>query len=217
MDFFCEGPWFFRQTNDVVYPNQDISKEIVLASRRLRLEMMQRICGDDASEGLIRAYDYLTGISCHSISAMRELLGGSPRRIVSAHISPSGNQLTVIFDYADFNVVYEYLIDDNARFEAGFDVYSRDKMLRLRYDTPYIRNLPMVVELHESSKNDSKRVTHGPFYKDSFENELETFHAVITRGVPNKTSLSDSLADFLIFEEIVGHLAMYEKKDSDYI
>ncbi len=35
-DFFCEGPWFFRQTSEVVRPDRDIPPETAAASRKLR-------------------------------------------------------------------------------------------------------------------------------------------------------------------------------------
>lgn len=204
-DFFCEGPWYFRQTSDVAYP-KDISQEALAKSKSLRLEMKRKACGEGASDALLQAYDFLTGVSCHSISAMRELLGGPPHRIVGAQISPTGNQLTAMFDYGSYCVTYEYLIDDLARFEAGFDVYSSNKRLLLRYDTPYVRNLPMSIEVQESSKSSNISTSHGPFYKDAFEIELQAFHESVTRGAPVKTSLADSLADFSIFDGIIGCL-----------
>ena len=205
-DFFCEGPWFYRQTGEVVRPDRDIPPEVATASRKLREDMMRSACGEDATPALLLAYEYLTGVACHSTSAMRDLLGGGPKRVTGAQISPRGDQLTALFDYGDFPVVYEYLIDDIARFDAGLDLYARRKRMRLLYDTPYIRNLPMRLEIQESTDDANAWTASGPYYKDAFEAELEALHAAITRGGENRTPPSDSLADFDIFEAIIAHL-----------
>jgi myo-inositol 2-dehydrogenase/D-chiro-inositol 1-dehydrogenase len=205
-DFFCEGPWFFRQTSDVIRPERDIPPEVSAASRRLREAMMRSACGDGASPALLLAWEYLTGVACHSTSAMRDLLSGVPKRVAGAQISPRGDQLTALLDYGDYPVVYEYLIDDIARFDAGLDLYAKRSRMRLLYDTPYIRNLPMRLEIQESTETANAWTILGPFYKDPFEAELEALHDVIVHGGENRTPVSDSLADFDIFEAIIAHL-----------
>ena len=96
--------------------------------------------------------------------------------------------------------------DDIARFDAGLDLYARRKRMRLLYDTPYIRNLPMRLEIQESTDDANAWTASGPYYKDAFEVELEALHAAITRSGENRTPPSDSLADFDIFEAIIAHL-----------
>jgi len=167
---------------------------------------MISVCGGAASPALLLAYEYLTGVSSHSISAMRDLLGGDPRKVTGAQMSPRGDQLTATFDYGDFGVVYEYLIDDLARFDAGIDLYARRQRMRLRYATPYVRNLPMTLDIQESTDDSNAWTVLGPYHKDPFDAELEAFHASIVKGEENRTPLSDSLADFHIFEEIIAKL-----------
>ena len=167
---------------------------------------MRSACGDGASPALLLAWEYLTGVSSHSISAMRDLLGGVPERVTGAQLSPRGDQLTALLDYGDYPVVYEYLIDDIARFDAGLDLYAKRSRMRLLYDTPYIRNLPMRLEIQESTADANAWAILGPYYKDPFEAELEALHAAIVRGGENRTPVSDSLADFDIFEAIIAHL-----------
>jgi len=205
-DQFCEGPWYFRQTSDVVYPNGDIPTDVATASKKLRHDMMMSVCGEAASPAHLLAYEYLTGVSSHSFSAMRDLLGSVPRSVTGAQMSPHGDQLTVTFDYGDYGVVYEYLIDDLARFDAGIDLYARRQRLRLRYATPYIRDLPMKLEIQESTDDSNTWTVLGPFHKDPFDAELEAFHASIVKGEENRTPPSDSLADFVIIEEIIANV-----------
>ena len=78
--------------------------------------------------------------------------------------------------------------------------------MHLLYDTPYIRNLPMRLEIQESSGDANAWTASGPHSKDAFEVELEPRHAAITTGSENRTPVSDSLADFDIFEAIIAHL-----------
>ena len=78
--------------------------------------------------------------------------------------------------------------------------------MRLLYDTPYVRNLPMRLETQESTDDANAWAVSGPYYKDAFEVELEALHAAITTGSENRTPVSDSLADFDIFEAIIAHL-----------
>ncbi|MBH0239888.1 Gfo/Idh/MocA family oxidoreductase [Methylobrevis albus] len=204
-DYMCEGPWFHRQTTDVIYPAGDIPKEASAASRALRSAMMREICGADASPALLLGYELLTGVASHSISAMRDLFG-MPARVAAAHVSAGGNHLVAALDYGDFSVTYQYLVDNLARFDGGFDVYTDTKRLSLAFPTPYVRNLPMTVEIQSVTEAGNETTLLGPFYKDAFVAELEAFHAAVTGGGPVLSSLTDSIDDFRIFEEIVARL-----------
>ena len=74
-DFFCEGPWFFRQTSDVIRPDGDIPANG--NGRELRAAMMRSACGDGASPALLLAWEYLTGVSPHS-SRPRAIFSAGP-------------------------------------------------------------------------------------------------------------------------------------------
>ena len=91
-------------------------------------------------------------------------------------------------------------------FDAGIDLYARRKRMRLRYATPYLRDLPMSLEIQESTDDSNTWTVHGPYHKDPFDAELEALHATIVNGAQNRTPLSDSRADFMIFEDIIAKL-----------
>lgn len=203
-DVICEGPWFFNQTDKVVTPNGDIPVELIDESRALRKAMMDAMCGADAPAIVKRGYEVMTGLCSHSLSAMRDLLGGSPKRVIGAQLSQGGEQLTAMFDYGTFTAVYECLIDDIARFDAGIEVFSKSKRLHFRYNTPYLRNLPMTLEVQESTADNNLVRTLGPFHKDAFQIELEAFHACVASGAPNRTPPSDSKADIELFSKILA-------------
>jgi myo-inositol 2-dehydrogenase/D-chiro-inositol 1-dehydrogenase len=202
-DIICEGPWFFNQTDTVATPDNDISADLIAASRALRKQMMDAMCGADAPAIIRRGYEVMTGLSSHSLSAMRDLLGGSPKRVIGAQLSQGGEQLTALLDYGSFTAVYECLIDDIARFDAGIEVVSKTKRLQFRYNTPYLRNLPMTLEVQESTPTANVVHTHGPFHSDPFQIELEAFHACVVQGAPNRTPPSDSIDDLRLFAEII--------------
>lgn len=202
-DVICEGPWFFRQTDTVVTPQNDIPAELIDESRQLRSAMMDSVLGANAPTELKTAYSVLTGLSSHSLSAMRDLLG-SPRRVIAAAIKQGGSQITALFDYGHFTAVYECMIGDVVRFEAGFEINARYDRLAFEYPTPYIRNLPMVLDIQHSTDDDNTLSRLGPFYQDPFDVELRAFHAAITQGGENRTPPSDSLADLDLFAAIVA-------------
>ncbi len=73
-------------------------------------------------------------------------------------------------------------------------------------DTRQVRNPLTRLKAREATATTNARTTLGPYYKDPFEAELEALHAAIVAGSENRTPVSDSLADFDIFEAIVAHL-----------
>jgi len=203
-DVICEGPWFFNQTDKVVTPKGDIPADLIDQSRALRKAMMDAMCGPDSPAIIRRGYEVMTGLCSHSLSAMRDLLGGSPKRVIGAQLSQNGEQLTAMFDYGSFTAIYECLIDDIARFDAGIEVFSKNKRLHFRYNTPYLRNLPMTLEVQESTADSNLVRTLGPFHKDAFQIELEAFHACVASGAPNRTPPSDSKEDIELFSKILA-------------
>ena len=83
----------------------------------------------DAPADVLRAYQLLTGLSSHSFSAMRELLG--PPRAVAAARQHGGETVVALFDYGHFTAVYEAVISDIAEFDAGIDVLTSTQRFRL--------------------------------------------------------------------------------------
>ena len=55
-------------------------------------------------------------------------------------------------------------------------------MLRVQYDTPYIRHFPTVLITEETSGDALHRTVSRPHLKDPYTHELEYFHDVVTEG-----------------------------------
>ncbi len=203
-DVICEGPWFFNQLDTVVTPNGDIPAALLAESRALREEMLATVCGPDAPAEIRTAYTVLTGLSSHSLSAMRDILGQSPKRVIAAEIKQGGSQITVLLDYGHFTALYECMIGDVVRFEAGMEINTRWKRIAFEYPTPYIRNLPMRLEVQESTPTGNQVTVHGPYHQDPFDVELRAFHAACVEGAVNRTPPAESAADLDLFAAIIA-------------
>ena len=165
--------------------------------------MLKSVMGEDCPPDALRAYQVLTGLASHSFSAMRDLLG-APKgvRYATQH---NGETVIALFDYGHFTALYEAVIDDVSRFDAGIEVLTQTQHFRINYDTPYIRNLPTRLEITTSTDTDTGTEIVGPIYEDPFRIELDAFRDSVVNGVPNKTSLEDSMADLRLFVEVGRH------------
>lgn len=206
-DVICEGPWYIRQVDQVISANGDIDPALLAESSALRARMLDEVLGADAEPDLRTAYQVLTGLSSHGLSAMRDILGGRPKRVTSASVKRGGTQISALLDYGDFTAIYECLIGDVVRFEAGIEITTAKRRIALEFPTPYLRNLPMWVDVQSSDDDQNQLTRLGPFHHDPFEAELRAFHACMTTGAANRTPLRDSVDDLDLFAEIIGAVA----------
>ena len=201
-DIIREAPFFVGQTRRIFRPN-DVPADLIAQGRARTQAMLRSVMGEECPPDALRAYQVLTGLSSHSFSAMRDLLG-TPKACSYA-VQHKGETVMAIFDYGHFSALYEAVIDDVSRFDAGIEVLTQRQHFRINYDTPYIRNLPTRLEITTSSDTDTGTEIVGPIYEDPFRIELDAFHASIATGAPVRTTLEDSLADLLLFKEVARH------------
>lgn len=201
-DIIREAPFFVAQTRNVFKP-ADVPAAAIADGRARTLAMLKSVMGEDCPPDALRAYQVLTGLSSHSFSAMRDLLG-TPKACRYA-VQHNGETVVALFDYGHFTALYEAVIDEVSRFDAGIEVLTQNKHFRMNYDTPYIRNLPTRLEITSSTETDTGTEIFGPIYEDPFRIELGAFHDSITAGTPNKTTLKDSMEDLLLFKEVARH------------
>lgn len=205
-DIIREAPFFVAQTRNIFRP-KDVPAEVIADGRRRTEEMLRVAMGAGCPPDALRAYQVLTGLSSHSFSAMRELLG-MPSGIAAAR-QHSGETVVVLFDYGHFTCVYEAVIDDVSRFDAGIEVLTQNKHFKMNYDTPYVRNLPTRLEITTSSETETGTEVIGPVYQDPFRIELDAFHESVLTGKRPKTSLEDSMNDLKLFKD-VGRLFLQQ-------
>jgi myo-inositol 2-dehydrogenase/D-chiro-inositol 1-dehydrogenase len=206
-DLIRESQFFVDQSRNIFRP-EDVPAEVIADGRAKTQALLKSVMGDAAPDQL-RAYQVLTGLSSHSFSAMRELFG-SPRSVAAAR-QHRGDNVLVMFDYGTFTALYEAVIHDVARFDAGIEVLTMNQHFKINYDTPYVRNLPTRLEITTSDLHSTGTEIIGPFYEDAFRVELGAFHHAVTTGEKPKTLLTDSLADLELFAEVGRHFLLQER------
>ncbi|SDQ73869.1 Gfo/Idh/MocA family oxidoreductase [Pseudovibrio sp. Tun.PSC04-5.I4] len=197
-DIICEAPYFTRQTRPV-HRGNDVPADIIKEGQARTTAMLREIMGD-ADQDQLRAYQVLTGLSSHSFSAMRELLG-MPKKVSYAE-QHGGEIVLVLFDYGHFTALYEAVISDNAEFDAGIEVLTQNERYKITYDTPYIRNLPTQLSITRSTDEQTTTEIIGPSYEDPFRIELDAFYKAIVNGDFHKTTLTDAANDLNLFAEV---------------
>ncbi len=189
-------------TSRVIRGN-DIPADTLAQGRALEKEAITEVVGTATPE-LGRAYGLLLGLSSHDISAMRELLG-MPQQVLYATQRQGGSYLTAAFDYGDYICHFETGVDAIPRFDAHLEVYGAERVLRVQYDTPYVRNLPIRLLLTEASGKSGvvERVEH-PAWGDAFVSEWEAFYDNILQQRTPKTSTADFRQDLELFQEMIA-------------
>lgn len=206
-DLIRESQFFVDQSRNIFRPD-DVPAEVIADGRSKTQALLKSVMGD-ARPDQLRAYQVLTGLSSHSFSAMRELFG-APRSVAAAR-QHRGENMVVMFDYGTFTALYEAVIHDVARFDAGIEVLTMNQHFKINYDTPYVRNLPTRLEITTSDLHSTGTEIIGPFYEDAFRVELGAFHHAVTTGEKPKTLLTDSLADLELFAEVGRHFLSQER------
>jgi hypothetical protein len=83
---------------------------------------------------------------------MRELLG-MPTSVLGASLQAGSPIWSVLFQYPSFPVTYESGINNVPIFDAHIEIYSQEKIVRVNYDTPYVKGLPVTMTIRESIDN----------------------------------------------------------------
>ncbi|KFZ23890.1 hypothetical protein V502_01618 [Pseudogymnoascus sp. VKM F-4520 (FW-2644)] len=157
-------------------------------------------CNVPASPSAITMWRVLCGLGTHDISAMREALG-MPLGLVGVHTSfPFWN---VLFQYSGFAVSYESGIHSVPQFDAHIEVYGQDKIVRIQYDTPYVKGLPITVRVSENVNGSLKETVIRQTYEDAYTQELKHVYEWIRLGKPVKTTIEDARLDTEIFQMII--------------
>lgn len=198
-DIILEGDFFIGQTQQP-YLCRDVPREVIADSASRRREQVGRALGEGCTEQQRTTYTMLTGLGCHTLAAVRELVG-LPVSIES--VTVQGEHVIVVFRYDDFLAVYEILNDqDVVQFDAAIEIYQHDRRMRIKYETPYLRYQPQTFEVIESTKHDTKTTVYGPDYRDPFVSEVLYYHDCIEKGVTPKSNFEDAMADLKLFRDI---------------
>jgi predicted dehydrogenase len=110
---------------------------------------------------------------------------------------------SVLFQFPGFTVSYESAIDNIPRFDAHIEVHSMNKSVRIQYDTPYVKGLPITIHTRENVDGTYTEKTIRRTYEDAYTAEMRELHKWYTQGTPVKTTPEDAKKDTEIFYMIM--------------
>ncbi len=165
--------------------------------------LVEEVLGRNSKTSLKRAYRLMLGLSSHDISAMRELLG-MPNRVLFAAERFGGGYLTAVFDYGSYICQFETGVDAIPRFDGHLEVYGDQNVIRIQYETPYVRNLPIRLFVTKSNNRGGvERIESHPVWGDPFIAEWNAFYDNIISNLTPKTGPRDFAQDLELFGEMV--------------
>jgi predicted dehydrogenase len=209
------GDLRFARVHDVIGRNRDIidqtsrviragdvPADVIDAAGGRRAELIAEALGD-VGPARVQAYGTLLGLGSHDLSALRELVG-PPRDVLHAAQRGDGSSITATLDYGGFVCHFEIGVDDIPRYDTQIELYAERHVLRLRWDVPYVRNLPTTLTVLEADERGgySERAVM-PEWGDPFAAEWRAFHDSITRREPARSSAADFRHDLDVFGRMV--------------
>jgi predicted dehydrogenase len=200
-DFLGANSLIVHPTSRVIR-DEHLPKSVKMDAKLRDKALVDEALGRQSSAALRRAYAVMLGLSSHDLSAMRELIG-MPNKVLFAVQRSGGRYLAAAFDYGPFVCQFETGIDEIARFDAHLEVYGNQKVIRIQYDTPYVRNMP--IRLFVTEDNGGSGVTSlesHPAWGDPFVAEWKAFYDNITKKRAPKTGPSDFVHDLELFAEM---------------
>jgi predicted dehydrogenase len=200
-DFLGFNSLIINATSRVIRDEQ--LPESVKKEAKLREDaLLDEALGEQSTPAIRRAYTLMLGLSSHDLSAMRELLG-KPSKVLFATQRSNGLYLAAAFDYGSFVCQFETGIDGIARFDAHLEVYGTEKVIRIQYDTPYVRNIPIRLTVTEDNgRGGVNSVDSHPAWGDPFVAEWKAFYENVVENAVPKTDPSDFAQDLELFAEM---------------
>ncbi|KAI5463879.1 hypothetical protein BGZ63DRAFT_413373 [Mariannaea sp. PMI_226] len=210
-DIIGQNSSFVNQSGTFPKKHTDFPKEAAAKMRATEEGMVKEALideiGVEATTESMTLYRLFTGLGVHDFSALREMIG-MPTQVIGASLGlPIWN---VLFQYPGFPVMYESGIIDVPKFDCHIEIYSRGKIVRVDYDTPYVKGLPVTMTIREKidgTKCDSyQERTIRRTYEDPFTLEFLEFYDCATKKKHPKTSAADARED-LDFIKLIMQVA----------
>lgn len=110
---------------------------------------------------------------------------------------------SALLQYNGFSVSYESGIDNIPRFDAHIEVHGMNKVIRIQYDTPYIKGLPVTLHIIENDGGVYKKTKVRKSYEDPYTLEMKAFWEMVANGVAPKTTVADAKEDFEVFSMLM--------------
>ncbi|OWT40795.1 hypothetical protein C362_01008 [Cryptococcus neoformans Bt1] len=210
-DIIGDNRFFTPQTGMYQKMFTDYPPEAVADLKKRTKDNLEENFGSKATDhpSNIGSWQILTAFSSHALSAMREAIGLPEKVLVASRhgdlLRP--NWWQVLFDYGKFNALYEMAVDDVGFFDAHIEVYTGDSRIKITYDSPYIRALPIKMTIHKSLPNgDFSEENVRSTYVDFYNLALLEFYAAITEGKAFPTTVQDGKQDVILTKMIMNAL-----------
>ena len=200
-DFLGDNSLIVNPTSRVIRDEQ-IPDSVKKEAERRNDALLDEALGEKSEPAIRRAYSLMLGLSSHDLSAMRELLG-KPKKVLFAAQRDSGLYMAATFDYGPYVCQFETGIDGIARFDAHLEVYGEEQVVKIQYDTPYVRNSPIRLTVTENNgRGGVSKLDSHPTWGDPFVAQWITFYENVTNNAAPKTDPADFLEDLELFTEM---------------
>ncbi|KAF4125459.1 NAD binding Rossmann fold oxidoreductase [Geosmithia morbida] len=187
------------QTRNADYPAGSSEER----SSRLEELFKEAFPGREITDEMRKYCRFLGSLASHDMSLMRETLG-FPDKVDGVSVNDPFYSAILSFrnpDGTPFSVTYESGIDQVPVFDAHLSVYGAEKRVTIRYDSPYVKGLPITVDVEElNDQGEIQRRTMLSSYQDAYTSELQALHDTLTTGKAIKTNLEDALQDLRLYD-----------------
>jgi predicted dehydrogenase len=188
-----------------VIRSDDVPGEAIDATWARRGEMIAEALGS-VPDGAANAYGLLLGLGSHDASAMRDLLG-QPAAVSHAAQRRDGMYVTATLDYGGYVCHFEIGVDEIPRYDTHIEIFGARHVLRIRWDVPYVRNLPTTLTVLEADdRGGFCERTVMPEWGDPFVEEWLAFHESVKHRTPARTSAQDFRQDLDLFGAMVRQM-----------
>ncbi|KAI1331038.1 myo-inositol 2-dehydrogenase [Xylariaceae sp. FL0255] len=177
------------------------------AERDARLEALfsEAFPGKTITDAHRKYCRFLGSLGSHDFSLLRESLG-FPEKISS--VSANEPFYTAMMDFKNkdgspYSVTYESGIDAVPAFDAHLAVYGEKKRVTIKYSSPYVKGLPITVEVDEvNEQGETQSRTMLSSYEDTYTAELKAVYEWAISGKATKTTAEDAIQDIRIYDMI---------------
>ncbi|EPS27764.1 hypothetical protein PDE_02708 [Penicillium oxalicum 114-2] len=203
-DFCGPNPHFISQSGTFPVKNSDYPANATEErSSRLKSLYAEAFPDQEITDEKRKICHFLGSLGSHDISLMREALG-FPEKVVGVSANDPFYSAIMTFrnpDGSTYSTTYESGIDSVPIFDAHMAVYGASKRVTIKYDSPYVKGLPIYVEVEEVNENgEIQKRTLLSSYEDAYTAELQKMYEAFTNGREIKTSVQDARKDLEIYD-----------------
>ncbi|UPK93751.1 hypothetical protein LCI18_004686 [Fusarium solani-melongenae] len=203
-DFSGPNAQFVNQSGTFQVKGKDFLADSI-EERNARLEVLfqEAFPGQEITNEKRKACRFLGSLGSHDLSLMRETLG-LPEKVLGFTANDPFYSAIMWFrnqDGSPYSVTYESGIDEVPVFDAHLSVYGVRKRVTIKYDSPYVKALPILVEVEELNEQGEIQMRSVlSSYEDTYTAELQELYECLVNGREIKTTVEDAMQDLQIYD-----------------